>query len=84
MSGSTEIILSSALSLEESNKLKSKNAHCTQEMGQERCLWADTPGKLNLGGDLRRGRGWEDSGRRPGSEKLGQRCRQENELGLFT
>lgn len=57
MGGSKQIILSSALSLEENSKLKSKNAHCTQEMGQERSLWADTPGKLNLGGVLGRGRG---------------------------
>lgn len=57
MGGSKEIVLSSALSLEESNTLKSKNVHCPKEMGQERSLWTDQPGALNLGGDLRRGRG---------------------------
>lgn len=28
-------------------------------MGQERSVWADTPRELNLGGDVRRGRGLE-------------------------
>lgn len=36
----------SALSLEEGSKLKSKNAHCKQETEQERSFGANTPGEL--------------------------------------
>lgn len=57
MNVSEEIFWSSALRLEKGCKLKSKNAHCKQEMGQERSLWADTPGELNLGREIRRGGG---------------------------
>ena len=56
-----------------------------QARKQERSLWAEVPGEMELGGDRERGRKpvssqWEKN---QGCEKLGQRCAVKNVLCLF-
>lgn len=58
----------STLSLEEGSKLKSKNAHCKQEMEQERSFGANKrAGELMGKGTLEQADNWEECGRRTGS-----------------